>query len=322
MTVLDLSRLGGSDMPTLARVDPYGSRFALWARCVYGIAPPFSPDQEEAMSWGLRLEEPIFDAWCERKGIEPSVYVRNFSRVSAARSWQRVTPDFLVPPAINVQVKCVNAERFRREGWEDEVPLRIVAQVTAEIEALRSEASFWQDTHAVDPFAMLEANVAVLVGGARLREFVVPYDPELAGLLVDEAERFWKDYVEPRRLPPADATDACSNTIAQLHPRATEPLRAATPTEAEILRELSRVRREAKAIEETKQRLENELRAAIGDARGVEMPGLRATWSDVEGRTEWKRVAEELARKAGADLDAVCRAFRGAPSRRLEVRDV
>ena len=68
------------------------------------------------------------------------------------------------------------------------------------------------------------------------------------------------------------------------------------------------------AAERDYDRAANELRALIGDARGLKGTNWKATWSNADGSPRWKDIAKELGADTRPDLVAKHTA---APSRRF-----
>lgn len=279
--------------------------------------------------FGDRWEPLIALAAVER--LELKAYFKPDTWYPEHRPWARVSPDCIAldddgRPTV-IECKLRNHWSFESQGWDwerNKVPDAVRCQVTGQIEFARSAPDWWQKNYRIDPRDIEVAHVACCIDGQRLRVFDVPYDPELGGLLFESAARFVRDYVEPKRWPPTDDSEECSDFIRRLHPRAEGVIRAATSREQLLCRDIQDLGLDIKALEETKAAIENELRLAIGADLGIHGPGFVAKNSNRAGTTKWKAVAEDLAEQlsnfTGLDLALFAEHHRSEGSRTLSVK--
>jgi len=145
---------------------------------------------------------------------------------------------------------------------------------------------------------------------------------ELEATVLQRAEDWWKAHVVTGRMPELDGSEATQKYLAQKFRQAGELLRPASAEEDEWLLKLGKVRREKAALEEAEQFFVAQLKAAIGEAKGLEGPSGRALWSNVKGRTsvDWQGALLELSEelkippeRLAALRDSFTR--QGAPSR-------
>lgn len=306
---LDPSKLGCSDYPALVGADRYRSKFDLWVRLVHGIEKDVPDEVQEAADFGNLLEPVTMQAFAHRHDLDVGRFVKPATRYPSARPWARYSLDFVALPAWLVECKLMSERRFDAESWgeengSEEVPERIVVQTTAEIEAMRFDAEHWRTSLRLDPMEIRTAHVAVCVGGQHLRWFVVPYDPELGAMLVEEAERFVRDYVEPKKLPPADGSDGCGAVLARVYPGTTGLVRDASEAEAAAALELGAVKEQINGLYRKKDLLENTLKAAIATDLGLKGDGFTVRWTPQKGRVSWEAVASELAGVVGEEAFA------------------
>jgi hypothetical protein len=163
--------------------------------------------------------------------------------------------------------------------------------------------------------------------------YTVRHDADVYGWLLEQVQRFWRDYVEPSRPPPPTLPAREVEAVRRLFPAQREPLvpfhelgsedRAAVLAYAES-------RRAAKAAEEAAAAAEVRLKLAIGWRAGVEgLPpdsGLRrVAWTvDRTGKVSWKAAFEALARETGASpqlVQKVAESNRGEPGRTLRATE-
>lgn len=321
---LDLSRVGASDAPAILGLDPYRTVHDVYARIVYGISS-YEPEWlSEAAQWGVDVEPITARRWALSLGLDAGLLIKPPSRTPAARPWQRYSCDFVSPGRL-LECKTISERRYHSDEWGSPgagvVPLRIVAQVHVQLEAMRSEPEWWRDELGVDPAAISTIDIAACVGGNRLHVDRVPYDPELGAWIREEIERFWWDHVTQRKLPPPNQSEACMRSLQRIYPRALESVREATQEEADLLERLRVERCRLEEIKSSRQALENKLATAIGAARGVRGPnGAELLWLERAGSTQWKKVAEEIAADCNLTkhaLEACAKRHRGDPTRYL-----
>ena len=115
-------------------------------------------------------------------------------------------------------------------------------------------------------------------------------------MLLECAERFWRDHVVPDVAPAIDGSDACAQYLAQKHARASKEVARADAEIDEIARRLANAKADAKAAEATIAECENRIKAAIGDCEAILGTQWRATWKAPQSSkiTDWKAVAAEL----------------------------
>lgn len=246
--VLKLRRLGGSDAPVIAGVSPWQGPVGLWMEKT-GMTP--GPDESEQMYWGTHLEEPIARRFAAQNGLK--VTRRHALLMHAEHDFATCNLDrqVLVPGDgwIPLQIKT--------SGWghdwtDDEAPVHVTVQVQHELAVTEAPYEF----------------LAVLIGGNRYRDYVVPRDDDLiAELLTAEAE-FWA-HVEARTMPPwIDGKPATTDALGRLYARLEGDM-VALPAEALKLRDQYLLAKaEAKVAEAVAAEAGNELRALLGAAGG------------------------------------------------------
>lgn len=165
--------LGASEVAAAVGLCPFTTPVELWQRKM-GLAPGFVAS--EASEWGLALEPVVLGKYAERTGrrIErQQVYLRH-----EEYPWLIATVDAVADDGRLVEVKTTGAHMAASWGEDgtDEIPDSYTLQVTQQM-ALHG--------------ARL-ADVAVLIGGQRMRIHPVQYDPDLAGKILAGAIRFWE----------------------------------------------------------------------------------------------------------------------------------
>jgi predicted phage-related endonuclease len=195
------------------------------------------------------------------------------------------TPDGVVlhagAPAWLVEAKTARAHMAREWGPSEtgSAPDVYAAQVT------------WQMACAGLP----RADIAVLIGGDEFRRYAVGYDAELFGMLLECAERFWRDHVETDTPPAIDGSDACAQYLTAKHARESKAIARADAEMENVARLLASAVLDAKAAERIIDECQNRIKAAIGDCEAITGEGWRATWKTPAASkvTDWKAVAAE-----------------------------
>lgn len=325
MTPEDAAKLGGSDVAALVGLSPWATPLTVYARIVTGEGTEDSP----ALRRG-RLMEPVVRAmYAEDEGVE---LLGPTSLKHPSHEWLRASLDDVGRRQGRgrhaVEYKTGTARDAHKWGplGSDELPEQYLCQTTWYLGAGLASGAIEETT----------ADVAVLLLGLEEspRVYHVAYDAEVYGWLLEAAERFWRDFVVPRRPPPPSNPAREQEAVRRLFKRDTEPLAdfATLPHEdkAAVLR-YAEARRAAKESEDVFKEAELRLKLALGWRAGVanipEDTGLRRlTWTaDKQGRTNWRDVTEALAQETGARRDLVlslAEKHRGEAGRTLRVTEV
>lgn len=335
---LDLSLIGCSDYPVLAGIASYRSKHDLWMRCAHGMEVGDSPELSHMGDWG-KLTEHATAVMLMRElyGEEPepmfeSTLVKPPSHTKPdGRPWQRYSLDFVTSPSgdiptMAIECKSRNYWSFKNAGWgeqdgSDDVAIEVLAQVQGQLEAVRYDRDRWTGTSVPD---LEQIHVAVMVDGQKLRWFLVQRNQEVGARLVEAAEQFWRDHIEPQVPPPVDGSLACRDALGALHPGGPDlEMRDATPDEQELVETLQGVKAAVKEQKKMQSELENRLRAQIGDDLGIRAEGFTAKWLPQEGRVGYMDVVKSIVSRyqvPDVEVQAIMEAHRSARLRKLEVR--
>lgn len=167
--------------------------------------------------------------------------------------------------------------------------------------------------------------VPVLVGGFRFefRLYELPRDANFEGMLIEEAARFMRDFVEPKRLPPATALDL--DYMRRVHRVAVGEKWIADSTDIQewaFKKAQSRIVRLAAETEEKE--ADARLVQLLGDAEGV-----KASWGKVGFKNERNEVTTDhvamskavAARNKVSDADLAALVSRFTSKRTVEETD-
>jgi putative phage-type endonuclease len=281
--------IGGSEIAGVAGLSPWVRPIDIWQRKL-GIAEDrgnFNTERGDFM-------EPALIAWyAKRTG-------RNVVRATQTFRHPKykhvlATPDALIqaspgaPVERTLEVKSPNWRTAKDwgESGTDAVPEYYVPQLIFEAAC----------TGAANADGAAEIN-------GDLRIYTVPFNAQLFEVLADIAERFWVDHVIKRVPPPPDFSESYSKYLAREFPESRGYMRPAGASE-EVLAEQLRAARAARiAAERAEAKIENDIKAVIGEADGIEGPWGRITWRKAGDSTvtDWKGLVAEL--RPPADLIA------------------
>lgn len=283
MQLLSREGLGGSEIPMVVGLSPFGTAWDVWVAKRGGSLKPGT----EAMEWGLRLEPAIRGKYCDQTGYH--VVVPRRSLFHPQRPWQRATPDGMVylgadgtelevlarmaaemlaesAPDLHLQAKNVS-EWMGRQHWEG-VPDYVQAQVQWEMSVTGARAT----------------DVAALVGGNRYHCERVHRDEAYIDDLVTIGAEFM-ELVESGIPPEIDHTEACREHLQRRLSKARNIEVLAGP-EAETAIQRWRNAHVAAAFAETELEIaRNMVRASFADAEAEAL-----TWS--EGTLRLRRAYE------------------------------
>lgn len=272
--------LGGSDIGALLGFDPNRCDWHVWYEKT-GRAPHFPAT--DRMLRGKRFERLIVDEFSDMTGLQTEW--DDTTHQHPKRSWQIFTPDARIPSfGCGVDAKMVAADqRYTWGTGRCEVPEKYFLQCAWYMSALDCETYY----------------VAALIGGSDFRIYQLDRDPLLERIMLERAEAFWHDHVLADVPPPIDGSASARAWLTLQHPKPILNVRSATPAEIATLEEYARFRNQQQAAKQQRDRLENQLRQAVGDAEGLTWPLGHFYWRATKAseETNWYELAQlELAR--------------------------
>lgn len=297
--------IGGSDIAAVLGVDPYRTRWHVFADKL-GIAAPH--EETRFTRWGHRLEAVIADEYAERHDV---TLARCVTQRHATRTWQVVTPDRLIVDddarsLWGLEIK--NKGFYQSKNWgedgdsEDTIPDEVQAQCHWSM-AL-TELPRW--------------DVAALLGGNDYREFVVRRDVDFEAVMLEEGEKFWRDHVLRQVPPDLDGSGPAWDYLAARLPSMKRDIDADADAE-QLVKSIRAANNLLAAAEEGKSESTQKLAGMLIAAGATGMIGSSWRFSVGEriGNPAWKSIAEELAAALhiGADeLAQLIERNRGASS--------
>jgi putative phage-type endonuclease len=188
-----------TDLPKILGVSLYGNATSVWASKV-GLIP--DDPGSEAAYWGTVLEPLVADRWAD-------VHSASLAAVGVlandADPWRRASLDRVVLDCPDgegpcpLQIKTRSA--FKGGEWREDVPDDVLAQ------------EHWE----MSVTGYRHAHVACLLGGQRLVEHRIDWDPAVADLCAREAETIWR-HVQDGTRPLEDATELLGRVLDAMYP--------------------------------------------------------------------------------------------------------
>jgi predicted phage-related endonuclease len=284
----DESRLvGASDMGALLGLSEWSGPVALWARIVHGV----HGETTEAMSAGTLAEPYIRALYQQQTGYEllgPAKWRHPLY------PWLRCSPDDRARAPEERRV--LELKKYQPHGWgpegTDAVPLHIWAQVQVQIGVGLDNGELEQDT----------GDVAALIRGD-LRLYSVPFQPEAYARCLGVGERFWVDFVLPKRMPDGPNVrilERDAAAIRALYPAPTQAelltWEALTETQRTTVQRWLEANKARKAWEKEERGLAAEVEALLREVPGLTLPKGRVDYAANKdsARTDWEAIARVL----------------------------
>lgn len=303
------SGCGGSDVLALLGFSRYRSPWEVW-REKTGVSEIDTESPSDAASLGNALEPWLIDQASTL--LEVPVH-RTAARTYAHPEypWRRCSPDGVTADGRLVEAKTAGlASGFGTPpGWaDDSIPLGYEFQVR------------W-GLHVMDAPA---AEVVALVAGLGLVRRTVERDLAIESKMVAQVSAWWQRHVFEGVEPALGGTDA--DLIADLYPRVERESVDLDDTDAlehwEVYLAALEAEKDAAA---RKKAAGAALKSLIGDAGEGRVEGnVIATWAESKGRINYTRLLAALEPEleaAGIEVPDP-EDYRGAPSRRLNVKDL
>ena len=251
---------------------------------------------------GNALEPVVAELFAERYGLRPEQLEACGTLRHPEHPFVLATPDRLVLTedlkGIDelLEIKCPTINT--RDEWgpdldtaPDAFPLKYRIQATIQMVVTK----------------VRKASLAALIEGeGAIRVYPVPWDEELAGLIVEQLVRFWRDHVLTKEPPSPDSSEAAASFLRKKYPKNVGTYRAPTGDaihlvetgevldgDAALARELARVNAQMRELKQRKALLTHVAMGRTGEADGVEGLWNWKLPKTGKGRVAWKSAALE-----------------------------
>jgi putative phage-type endonuclease len=254
--------IGGSDISAIAGVNPYKTATDVFLDKL-GLSEPQA--ETEAMRWGNALEPVIATRFANDYGIELE---RGVLTIDRERPHLLGTPDFLIqgkPAGLEVKTVGLRQARFWGEEGTDQAPKPYLAQ-----------CHWYQMLTSRD-----EWYIAALVAGQDFRVYKVIRDLEIEEALRDLAEKFWQDHILTQSPPdPTSLADEINYLKARFPKAESDLILDADSVGKVLLDQCADARSKFDTAEENKKSAEAQIKALIGDSKGLGSDKYTATWTN------------------------------------------
>jgi putative phage-type endonuclease len=248
------SGIGASEAAPAVGMSRYATPLDLYNVKV-GEAKPFEGNLHTAL--GQAAEPVILAQYAKETGTEPVVPKKSIRH--ERHKFMFATPDALLPDRC-VELKLAGARQFREWGepYTDQVPQEYLLQAA----------------HQMIVTGRRLCDVAVIID-REFRIYRVPFDPELAEMVVEREAEFWRR-VEARDPPPPTTADE----VARIYPRSNTRAVKAAPEVVAAVKRLAALKEAMKETEREIDGLEAIVKGAIadGDALIDDAGAYLATW--------------------------------------------
>ncbi len=254
--------IGGSDASVVCGINRYKSPVELWMEKTDQL-----PYQEagEAAYWGTVLEPLVVSEFTKRTGIEVNRQ-KQFLQ-SKEHPFMLANLDGICehPDYGTVLFEAKTCSAYKAGEWEGAIPDEYMLQIQ----------------HYMAVTGYNGAYIAVLIGGNTFKWRFIERDEELIAMLIQLESEFW-DYVQSETPPPLDGSDASANFLENRFPNSAPKSQIVLPdSAAELIAEYAAASEQVKAITEQKQKVENLLKAMLGDNEIGTTAGHIVTWKSV-----------------------------------------
>jgi putative phage-type endonuclease len=287
--------ISGTDAAKVIGISPFGSPIDVYLDKL-GLAQP-RPVTEQ-MEAGKRFEPTILAWYADREGVavipaDSHKLIRSALHSRIGATFDGFRCDQMPQPPIEVKNIGYPSAEWGDPGT-DQVPLYYATQGILQMHV--------QDAPFVD--------FAVCFTGHRLAVYRLYRDHETEQDIVERCLAFWDQYITTETPPPVDGSASYSAWIGQRLKQQSEQILAAGPEHHAIALALVDVKGKLDELEMEKDRQQNLLKLAIGEARSLVGSTWKATWSTAKD-------SESVDYKAA--FSALCRALDVNDSERDQV---
>lgn len=284
---LELRRtgIGGSDAGAIMGVSPYKGAFSVWADKM-GKLPPI--EDNEAIRQGRDLEDYVARRFAEATGL----------RVRHEYSMLR-----------SVEHPCMLADIDRRIIGER---AGLECKTSRDITMARYRNGEYPMEYYCQCLHYLAVTgwdcwyLAVLVYGTDLLIYKICRDEVLDDIeaLIKAEEAFWDSHMVLDQPPAPDALDSTAAALGSVYPYEDGTTACADQEADKALTELAELKRQKRTIEAQITGLENQIKAAMGEAEVLAGTSVSATWRSSERTTINK--SKLMALYPSINLDKIC----------------
>lgn len=291
--------IGGSDVSAIMGLNKWKSPIDVWVDKTTSVQ---DDEPSEAAYWGTALEDVVAGEFVRRTGLrvrrcnqllqhnEYPYMIANIDREIIGR-----------PNGQRVGVECKTASEYRKDEWTDEeIPAEYILQCQHYMAVTGYEA-WW---------------IAVLIGGNKFVYKRIDRDAEIIKMLIQQEGIFWREYVEPKVMPPADGSEACKKALAKMYPQSNGAEIVLDAESRELLERRAKLVKQADLIDYQLGEIDNTIKLKLGEAEIGIASHYQVKWSNVSS----SRVDQKALKTNYPDIYNVC--LKTSESRRFTVKEI
>lgn len=278
-----------TDLPAILGLHPYRTAIDVWLE---KMGEDVASVDDPRLRWGLLLEQPVREDYARRRGAR--VWVPG-TLTHRTEKHHKATPDGIVfvtggkPYVLHASMSSPEVAAGAERGLEikshsvrvrehfgepgtDEVPEHHLIQCA------------W-NMHVVN---LPRWDLVAFIDGLPA-DYTIERDAELEDILVEAADRFWRDHVVTRRPPPPDGSRQYTEWLRKRWP-GRGPAVQAYGASATAMNALRVVRTKERSLAQERAYFEQVIQTAMGDAEAIELDGERITWKRCKDsvRVDWE----------------------------------
>lgn len=307
---------GASEIATIVGVSP-GNLGELWES---KVNPRLDAPTNLAMKLGNVLEDGVAKIYAEETKtlLAPATTFRHPTRPhilatpDRARFMSQTSLDAARALGVNELGQLTNLEAFQHADRGVEVKTHAARYRKDYGEAgsgLVPEHEAVQVTVQMGVLGLRIVDVPVLFRGdwgVDMHTFTVTFNEDLFGWLCDEADKFWRDYVEAKKPPPADGSEQYGKVLERLYSKSSKALLTAEPADEELILRWAKLQAVEKRAAHYKALAGQQLAQRIGGAGGLLSATLgKLSWISVAPSTyvDWHKAATDFETLGGLVLN-------------------
>lgn len=249
--------IGASEIAAVCGVHPYMKPIDVYCRKAQDAPDEFTGNP--STEWG-QVIEPMLAQWYTRTtGIE---LMQGKTVRSSEHPICVATPDFIHADG-SCLVQCKNVGLHVAWHWS--------AAEVAEYVAL-------QECWEMLATGIHSAKVIASIGGLAPIVYDIEYNEARAMVMLELAERFWREHVEPRIPPPPDGSDSYREFLMRRFPTDSGSTLRATDEVIALAKDYDTARADIGESEARKSEIGNRLRALCAGSAGFWWDGGKVTW--------------------------------------------
>jgi putative phage-type endonuclease len=268
-----IAYLGGSDIAAVLGLSRFKTPLQVWGEKTGNIVPDDISDKLQ-VKLGNKLEATVCELFTEQTGKKVARVNDTLTHPSYPFLCGNIDRRVVGERAI---LEAKTTSPWNAQRWEgDEVPQEYLIQTYYYMQLTGSERGY----------------IACLIGNQDFVVKTLERDAQIQGDIIRKAAEFWTKYIEPKVMPSV-ITSRDADTLYDLFPLADgESVKLGDEANA-LVEAIKAMKQDAAALESSREKAENELRAMLKDSAEGVTDRYRITWKNqTSHRLDLKRLRE------------------------------